>query len=67
MELDIQIVHGVSELTRSAWDQMSEDRPFSGYAWYQYGEAVLADCQPTYIFLSHAGETLARATLWLKH
>jgi predicted N-acyltransferase len=66
MNFDVQIAHSVAELGEDAWDALSGGRPLSSFRWYRFGEAVLRDCPPTYIVLSHSGEPVARAALWLK-
>lgn len=65
-EFDVQVIHGVDELSPEAWDCLSAGRPFASYRWYRFGETVLADCLPLYIILSQGGEPAARATFWLK-
>jgi hypothetical protein len=66
MNYDLQIAHSVEEIGEEAWDSLSEDRVFSSYKWYAFGEKVLVNCPPTYILLSRGGRPAARATFWLK-
>jgi predicted N-acyltransferase len=66
MSFDVQVVHSVEEVGQEAWDRLNGDLPFASYQWYRFGEAVLVDDVPVYLILSSAGETVARATFWLK-
>jgi len=66
MGFDIQVTHSVTEVGQSGWDSLSGGRPFASYRWYRFGEAVLADCSPTYVTLLQEDRPLARATFWLK-
>ncbi len=66
MDFDIQVAHSVTEIGKDAWDRLSGNRHLSSFRWYRFGEAVLGECPPTYIVLSHSGEPVARATFWLK-
>ena len=63
--LAIQISHRISDIDPNTWDRLSGERPFQSYRWYQYGERVMSDCEPTYVLLYHQGELIARASLWL--
>jgi hypothetical protein len=66
MDLELKIAHSAKEIGKDIWNQLSGERPFSSYTWYAFGEKVLQDFPPTYIFLMHAGQPVARATFWLK-
>src|SRR5512138_3273356 len=66
MEFDVQIAHSVIEIGEDPWNSLGAGRPFTSYRWYRYCEAVLSDCIPIYILLSQAGQTVARATFWVK-
>jgi predicted N-acyltransferase len=66
MSFEVQVAHGVEQVGRSAWDCLGEDLPFASYRWYRFGEAVLASDLPIYVTLYHEGESIARATFWLK-
>jgi hypothetical protein len=66
MDFEIQVTQSVTETEESAWDHLSGRRHYASHRWYRFGEAVLEDCPPTYIILSHAGEPVARAAFWLK-
>lgn len=66
MEFETQILHSVRETDPASWDRLSQGHPFASYRWYHFGEAVLSDNLPIYIILSHKGEPVARATLWLR-
>ena len=61
----IRVLHGISNINQNDWDRLSGERPFQSYRWYQYGEQVMSDCQPTYILLYHDDELAARASLWM--
>jgi predicted N-acyltransferase len=61
---DFQIVHSVTEIDPESWDRLSAGRPFTSHQWYRYGEAVLADCEPTYLVVHQQGQPVARATFW---
>jgi predicted N-acyltransferase len=67
MDFEIQIVHGVEDVGKDAWDKLSTDRPFQSYQWYSFAEKVMKDsgCQPSYIILSTNGWPVARASFWL--
>jgi len=65
MQFDIQIAHSVEEIGQEAWDRLSQDRPFSSYRWYRYGEKVMGANLPIYIVLSVQNEPVARGTFWL--
>jgi|WetSurMetagenome_2_1015567.scaffolds.fasta_scaffold185072_2 hypothetical protein len=65
MDFTVQIAHSVDEIDRDAWEHLGAGRPFSSMRWYRFGEAVLKENPPTYIFLSHQGEPVARAAFWL--
>jgi hypothetical protein len=67
MNFDVQLAHSVTEIGQPAWDRLNAGRPFSSYRWYQFGEAVLSDCHPTYILLACDGQAVAQASFWLKH
>jgi len=60
----IQIAHSVNELVPAAWDKLSADRPFQSYRWYQFGERVMSDCEPSYLLAYRDGLLIGRATLW---
>jgi len=66
MSFTVQIAHSVQEIGPEAWDRLSGNRPFASFRWYRYGEAALSDNTPIYIILSHSGQAIARATLWLR-
>lgn len=66
MEFDIQIAHRVEDINREVWDGLYGQRPFGGYRWYRYGEAVLNDNVPLYIMLLRHGEPVAGATFWVR-
>jgi predicted N-acyltransferase len=66
MDFDIQVAHSVAEVGEEAWNHLSGGRALSSFRWYRFGEAVLEECPPTYIILSHGSEPVARATFWLK-
>ena len=61
----IRVSHQISDIDPNDWNRLSGERPFQSYRWYQYGERVMSDCQPTYILLYHQDELVARASLWL--
>ncbi len=61
----IQVLHRISDIDPNEWDRLSGGRPFQSYRWYQYGERVMSDCQPTYILLYYQGKLAARASFWL--
>lgn len=65
MDYQVQVAHRVEEIGQSAWDQLSDDRPFTSYRWYRYGETILPDLPPTYLIVSSHDQPLARATFWL--
>ena len=65
-DLRVQVVHSVKEIGQETWDRLGQGRPFTGYRWYRYGEAVLADDVPVYILLSQGSEPLACGTFWLR-
>ncbi len=64
MNFDVQIANSVEEIGQQAWDHLSQERPFSRYRWYRFGEVVLDIDRPLYIVLFHKGEPVARASLW---
>jgi predicted N-acyltransferase len=66
MDFDVQIAHSVTEIGQETWDRLSPAQPFTSYRWYRFGETVLTDDIPIYIILSLGGETVARATFWVK-
>jgi predicted N-acyltransferase len=65
MDFDIQIFHKISEIDPLLWDQLSDGKPFTSHRWYRFGETVMSDCLPVYIFVSLRGEMIARATFWV--
>jgi predicted N-acyltransferase len=65
MDFDIRIFHKISEIDPILWDQISDGKPFTSHRWYRFGETVMSDCLPVYIFASLRGEMIARATFWV--
>lgn len=64
-DIHITTATSICEIDSIAWDQLNKERPFQSHRWFEFGERVMEDCQPTYL-LAHAGGTLAaRACLWL--
>jgi predicted N-acyltransferase len=62
--LDFEIFHSITEIDPAGWDQLSAGRPFTSHTWYRYGEAVMTDCQPTYLIIYQHNQPIARATFW---
>lgn len=62
---EIQTAHRIDEIGRAAWDALGDDRPFSSYDWYRYGELAMSDSTPFYVFVLDGGEPIARASFWL--
>jgi predicted N-acyltransferase len=62
--LEIQVAHSIAEFAPDAWDALTGGAPFQSHCWYRFGEAVMADCEPTYLTVSEDGRALARAALW---
>jgi predicted N-acyltransferase len=67
MVFSIQVARSVTEISRTVWDELSGDRPFTSYQWYYFGEKALFDCSPVYILLSQNDKPVARASFWFKH
>jgi predicted N-acyltransferase len=65
VQLEIRIATKTAEADRGDWDQLSANRPFTSYDWYQMGEIVLAPILRWYLLVYDAGEMIARATFWL--
>jgi predicted N-acyltransferase len=61
---DFQIAGSVTEIDSANWDVLSAGRPFASHQWYRYGEAVLADCEPTTLLVFQQQQPIARATFW---
>ncbi|MCJ7434306.1 MAG: peptidogalycan biosysnthesis protein [Anaerolineales bacterium] len=59
-----RVLHRISDVDPNEWDRLSAGRPFTSHQWYQYGEAVMADCEPIYIILYRHSQPIARATFW---
>ena len=62
--LDFEIFHSIAEIDPAGWDQLSAGQPFTSHLWYRYGEAVMTDCQPTYLIIYQHNQPIARATFW---
>jgi len=62
--LIIQTVRSINEIVPSVWDKLSAGRPFQSHRWYQFGERVMSDCEPTYLLAYVDGELIGRAVLW---
>jgi predicted N-acyltransferase len=62
---DIQITRSAAEVNPELWDALTGAAHFQSHRWYRFGEAVMADCQPTYLTLFTDGRPAARAALWL--
>lgn len=62
--LTIQIAQSINEIDEQAWNELSAGRPFQSHRWYQFGERVMNDSQPTYLLVYQRGKLLGRAALW---
>ncbi|MBI4730575.1 MAG: GNAT family N-acetyltransferase [Chloroflexi bacterium] len=60
-----QIAHRFDEVDTHEWDTLSAGKPFQSARWYQFGERVLATCQPFYIIVSLSGKPVARGSFYL--
>lgn len=64
-QLHTHIAHSVAEIAPESWEALSGGAPFQSQRWYRFGEAVMADCPPTYVTVLDGGRPAARASLWL--
>ncbi|HLO13353.1 MAG TPA: GNAT family N-acetyltransferase [Anaerolineales bacterium] len=55
----------IHHIEPSAWDQLSDGRPFQSHRWYAFGERVMADCLPVYLLAYADNKLIGRACLWL--
>jgi predicted N-acyltransferase len=64
LNFNIEVAHGIHEISAEAWDELSGGRPFQSHRWYRYGEQVMDDCQPFYALAYQGSRLVGRAALW---
>ncbi len=62
--IDISQASSIREIEATAWNRLSDARPFQSHRWYAFGERVMADCRPTYFLAYEGNDLLARAVFW---
>lgn len=62
--LTVRTAHSIVEIDCELWDRLSAGRPFQSHHWYQFGERVMDDCEPTYLLAYQGDELIGRAALW---
>jgi predicted N-acyltransferase len=65
--LHVKTFSSIQDINAEDWDRLSGRIPFQSYRWYTFGEHVMADCSPIYVFVHDDHELVARASLWLIH
>jgi predicted N-acyltransferase len=63
--LHVKTFFSIKEIDAQEWDHLSGQAPFQSHRWYTFGERVMADCSPIYVFVYANNELVARASLWL--
>jgi len=64
-DLTIRVAHSINEIAPKMWDRLSAGTPFQSHRWYQFGERVMIDCEPTYLLAYQDDELVGRAVLWM--
>jgi predicted N-acyltransferase len=64
-DFDVQVANSLAAIDADAWDYLSGDRVFQSYRWYRFGERIMSDSIPCYIFVVWQGKMIARATFWV--
>ena len=66
-ELAVQTFKSISEIDPEIWNRVVSGRGFQSHSWYQFGEHVMAECQPTYLLALDGDTPIAGAALFRVH
>lgn len=64
-QIRIEIANSISEIDVNEWNSLSAGLPFQSHTWYQFGERVMADCEPFYLLAYMDGKLLGRGCFWV--
>jgi hypothetical protein len=59
------IHHGIDQVDRETWQQVTAGQPFAGYDWCRYGEAVLGGRAGYYAIVRDGDQIVGGASFWV--
>lgn len=65
--LEVQTFKSINEIDPEIWNRVVAGRGLQSHSWYQFGERVMAESQPTYLLALEEGTPIAGAALFRVH